>query len=359
MKEIKVKTSKEYSIYIASDLSGLPFIMDNNRIKNVFIVTDKNVYNIYKGLFDKLKDRISGMIVIEPCEENKNYNTISDIYSALMEIEAGKKTIVASVGGGVVGDIAGLAAATYMRGIGIIHIPTTLVAQCDSSIGGKTAYNFKNIKNAVGTFYQPDFVYTDINFIKTLDQKEYLNGMAEVIKYGFACDKALFQFIEENKKAIMEREGDKLLHIVYECAKIKADIVAKDERDSELRQILNFGHTVGHAVESLSNFRTTHGEAVAMGMNIEAFIAVRYGLLKENEYNRLVNILKFFRLPMTPEYTDVDKMLQVMRSDKKRTSGNIKLALPDTIGHAALISDIRQNLIKQYITEAITKEITS
>jgi 3-dehydroquinate synthase len=237
MKEIKVKTSKEYSVFIASDLSGLQFIMDNNKIKSIFIVTDRNVYNIYNNMFTALKDRILGIKVIEPGEESKNYGSVADIYSSLMEIGANRKTTIAAVGGGVVGDLAGFAAATYLRGIGIIHIPTSLIAQCDSSIGGKTGYNFEGIKNIVGTFYQPDFVYIDINFLKTLKEKEYMDGIAEIIKYGFACDKSLFQFIEENKKAVKERESDKLLHIIHECIRIKAEIVSKDEKDADLRQV--------------------------------------------------------------------------------------------------------------------------
>jgi 3-dehydroquinate synthase len=358
MKEIKVKASKEYSVFIAPDITGLQFIMDNNKIKNVFIVTDRNVYNIYNNLFSSLKDRISGIKVIEPGEENKIYNTVEDIYLSLMEIGANRKTTIAAVGGGVVGDLAGFAAATYLRGIGIIHIPTSLIAQCDSSIGGKTGYNFKDIKNVVGTFYQPDFVYVDINFLKTLKEKEYSDGIAEIIKYGFACDRALFQFIEENKKAVKERESDKLLHIIHECIRIKAEIVGRDEKDTDLRQVLNFGHTIGHGIESISGFKTSHGEAVAMGMNIEAFIAVRTGKLKESEYNRLVNILKYFKLPQSPGYIDIDKLIEVMKSDKKRISNNIKFALPDSIGHAVIVSDIKQNLLKQFITDAILREIS-
>lgn len=357
MKEIKVKTSKEYSIYISTDITGLASIIDNNKMTNVFIVTDRNVYNIYSNMFKILKDRIVGIKVIEPGEDSKNYNTISDIYTGLMEIGANRKTIIAAVGGGVVGDLAGFAAATYLRGVGIIHIPTSLIAQCDSSIGGKTGYNYNNIKNIVGTFYQPDFVYTDVNFIKTLNEKEYLNGIAEVIKYGFVCDKELFQFIEENKKAIRERESDKLLHIVHQCIRIKAEIVGIDENDVDFRQILNFGHTIGHGIESISNFKISHGEAVAIGMNLEAYIAVRTGRLNENEYNRLLTILNYFKLPISPGHIDLDKTLEIMKLDKKRISNNIKFALPDTLGHAVLVSDIKQNLIKQYITEVIVKEI--
>lgn len=298
MKEIKVKASKDCSIYITSGSSSLVPLLETHKVKKCFIVTDENVYELYKNYIDLLSDRILGIKIIKPGEASKNINVISEIYSELVKCGADKKTTIISLGGGVVGDISGFAASTYMRGMNLVHIPTTLMSQCDSSIGGKNGFNFKDIKNLIGSFYPPVFVYTDANFIKSLNMKEYKNGMSEIIKYGFACDEGLFHYIEENRKGILEREVDRILHLVYECARIKGRIVEKDEYDTGERHILNFGHTIGHAIESAADFEISHGEAVAAGMNAAARIAVKIGYINEESYKRLLNILAYFKLPI-------------------------------------------------------------
>lgn len=233
MKEIKINTSKSYNVIVTSGNQNLLFQFDMHKTNCCFIITDKNLYNLHKRYFEILKEKTIGMYIIEPGEESKNYQVILNIYEEMIKCNVNKKTTVVALGGGVVGDIAGFVASTFMRGLNIVQIPTTLIAQCDSSIGGKNGFNFKNIKNIIGCIHQPSFVYADVNFLKTLNEREYINGLAEVIKYGFICDKDFFNYLESNKKGILEREVDKLIHIIFECAKIKGKIVEEDEFDKE------------------------------------------------------------------------------------------------------------------------------
>lgn len=355
MKEIKITSSKEYNVLITSGGSGFYSWLNNNRIKNLFIITDENVNNLHSNFIDSMKDRSLGTKILKPGESTKNINTLIEIYNDLVKLDINKKTVIVSVGGGVIGDLSGFIASTYMRGIGLIHVPTTLMAQCDSSIGGKTGFNFGDIKNIVGTFYQPNFVYTDVNFVKTLNEKEYKNGIAEILKYGYVCDENLFKYIEQNKKGIKEREVDKLLHIIYECVLIKGKIVEKDELDTEERHILNFGHTIGHGIESATNFNITHGEAVAIGMNLESNIGLKMGLTDYSSHNRLLNLLKYFELPYKFDDIDVDldKVISFINKDKKKTSGLVKFVLPHNLGHAIITTDIKKGIISEIAREMV------
>lgn len=357
MREIKVKASKEYNVYITSGNASFHSILERHKIKKCFIITDENVYNLYKDFLDPIKENILGIKIIKPGEDSKNLDVICSIYAELINKEVNKKTTILAFGGGVVGDIAGFVASTYMRGINLAHIPTTLLAQCDSSIGGKTGFNFRNIKNIVGTFYQPSFVFIDVNFVKTLNEKEYKNGLSEIIKYGLICNDGLFNYIEENKRGIEEREVDKLLHIVWESARIKGDIVEKDELDSDVRHVLNFGHTIGHAIESITGFKVSHGEAVSMGMNLESYISVKQGLLEEKSYDKLLKILKYFGLPLIPEGIDSDKLMDLMKKDKKNVTNNIKFVLPNKIGHHIIVTEFKQGFISQTIGEALRRNV--
>lgn len=357
MREVKIRASREYNVYINSGGDNIGPILERHKVKRIFIITDENVFDLHKSFIDKLGNRTIGIKVIKPGEESKSVDLILDIYKELIKCNADRKTAIAAIGGGVVGDVSGFAASTFMRGLNVIHIPTTLLAQCDSSIGGKTGFNFMNIKNIIGTFYQPLLVYIDVHFLKTLSDREYISGLAEVIKYGFACDKNLFHYVEENKLGIKEREMDKLFHIVNQCVKIKGELIEKDEYDHGLRQVLNFGHTIGHGIESINKFRLSHGEAVAVGMNLEAYMAFRMGYISEIEYKRLANIIKYFGLPTAVEGINIDELLQFMSKDKKKISDGIKFSLPETIGSAIILKEIKQNIIKESILEAIRRQL--
>lgn len=357
MREVKIKSSKNYSAYTASGISSLTFLLDTFKMKKCFIITDDNVYSLYQRYFDLIKERVIGIRVIKNGEESKNINVVLDIYGELINSGANRKTPIIAIGGGVVGDIAGFAAATFMRGVPLVNIPTTLMAQCDSSIGGKNGFNYKGIKNLVGTFYQPEFVYADVNFLKTLNDREYKNGLAEVIKYGAIYDEGLFNFLENNKKGIIEREVDKLLFIVSECIKSKASIVEKDEFDSGIRNILNYGHTIGHGIESALEFNIPHGEAVAIGMIVESLIALKAGYLDSKSFNRIISLIKELGLPVSIDNISIKDIMEYIKKDKKNTSNNVKFVLPDKIGHAIITTEIKQNIIADAIEEVIRRKL--
>lgn len=356
MKEIKIRASSEYNMYVCKDFESFYSLLENYKIKKVFIITDENVYRIYEKIFQGFKENRLGKKIIKPGEESKNINTIIEIFDGFIKCDVDRRTTILSVGGGVVGDIAGFLASTYMRGIKLIHIPTTLLSQCDSSIGGKNGFNYGGIKNIIGTFYQPAFIFSDVNFLKTLNDREYRNGISEIVKYGFVCDSNLFKYIEENKKGIMERELDKLYHLVHQCGKIKGEIVEKDEFDTGIRHILNFGHTVGHAFESISNFKLSHGEAVSIGMNIESFISEKLGYIDGNTRKRLISILEYFALPIDYKDINTDMIMKFIKKDKKKTSDNIKFALPRSIGNAIITSELSIEKTRSIINEFIGRE---
>ncbi|KRQ86555.1 3-dehydroquinate synthase [Caloramator mitchellensis] len=353
MKEIKVNASKKYSIYITSDSNLLRTIVELNKIHSVFIVTDENVYNLHKNLLDTISNLISGIYIIQPGEKSKSIETIMGIYDKMINLGIGKKTSIIAFGGGVVGDIAGFVASTYMRGLDLIHIPTTLLAQCDSSIGGKNGFDFLKIKNIIGTFHQPKFIFSEVNLLKTLEERQFINGLAEVIKYGVISDKNLFEYLFQNRRAILEMECDKLIHIVYQTSKIKASIIEKDELDLGERHILNFGHTIGHAIESIMNFEILHGEAIAIGMLVESYMAYKLGYLRRDEYDRIATLIRYFKLPTNIKLENYDELFLYMNMDKKRTTNQLKFALPKGIGNAIITTDLNEALIKDSIKNCL------
>lgn len=351
MDEIKVKVTKPYSVYISNCSLDFQLLLEDKRIKNIFIITDENVYNNLKKFIDGLKERTIGIKILKPGEDSKSLDTILSIYNELLEANVNRETHIVAIGGGVVGDISGFVASTFMRGINIIQVPTTLMAQCDSSIGGKNGFNYNGLKNVIGTFYQPKFVYIDINFLKTLNEREFRGGLSEIIKYGYVCDENLFSYILENKFNIRERKTDELLYIINKSAAIKGNIVERDELDLNLRQILNFGHTIGHAIESLSSFQLSHGEAVSIGMYLEAYLSFKIGCLKWEELEILRELIEYFKLPYFNKNINYGEIIDIMQKDKKKISNNIKFALPDKVGHAIITTDMTNKQIIEYLNE--------
>ena len=232
----------------------------------------------------------------------------------------------------MIGDLAGFVAATYMRGVPLFQIPTTLLAQVDSSIGGKVAVNHGQMKNNIGTFYQPRMVLSDTSTLKTLPKQEFINGMAEIIKYGIICDKDLFRLIENNLEQLKSLDAKLVENVISRCAGIKASVVEKDEKDLGLRNILNYGHTVGHAVETVSGFQLTHGQGVAIGMVAAGLISQRLGILADSDLQRIQSTLLRVGLPVKIPGLPVDKLIQAMKHDKKKVEGKIRFVLPKAIG---------------------------
>jgi 3-dehydroquinate synthase len=287
-------------------------------------------------------------IVLEDGERYKDWASLNRIYDALLERRCDRKTTLIALGGGVVGDLAGFAAATYMRGIPFIQVPTTLLAQVDSSIGGKTGINHRLGKNMIGAFYQPRLVLADTAVLASLPPRELSAGMAEVIKHGLIRDGAFFAWLERNMEKVLACDPLALAHTVRRCCEIKAAVVAEDERESGVRILLNFGHTFGHAIESgLGYGNWLHGEAVAAGMVMAADLSRRVGLIAQADVERIIALLKRARLPPAPPGIAPERLLELMGVDKKAEGGELRFVLLDKIGSASVHADVPTAALQQ------------
>lgn len=288
------------------------------------------------------------IISIPDGERYKNLKTVSGIYDKLISLKFERSSSLIALGGGVIGDITGFAAATYLRGISYIQAPTTLLAQVDSSVGGKTGVDHKKGKNLIGAFYQPRLVLTDTDTLRTLPGREFLAGMAEVVKYGVIADEAFFSYLEDNLSDILSKKSDSLSYIVKRSCEIKARIVEEDERElSGKRALLNFGHTFGHAIETITGYKKfKHGEAVAIGMVIAAALAFQLKICDINVYLRIKRLLNRIGLPTGMPKLDSKKILKIMELDKKVSGGKIRLILPEGIGKMSVCADWKIEDIK-------------
>ena len=308
------------------------------------IITDSNVESHIGMDLVKLL-RQAGMRVellsFAAGENSKNMDTVVDLARRMVHLGADRQTAILALGGGVVGDVAGFLASIYMRGILLVQIPTTLLAQVDSSVGGKTGVDLPEGKNLLGTFYQPERVYADIGVLTTLPQAEIRNGLAEVVKYGMIRSPGLFDFLEQKWRDIVSLEPRTTAHIVFSSCSIKADVVSADEREGDLRRILNFGHTVGHAVEAAANYQIPHGEAVSMGMVVVSRISVAKGLMPEGDLDRLLRLLDRLNLPgKIPANLSRKELIDLLRHDKKARSGRPHFVLSRGIGQILVTDDV-------------------
>jgi 3-dehydroquinate synthase len=281
------------------------------------------------------RDASKNVHLFDDAETKKNLRTVELLCRKLTRAGADRKSLMVAVGGGVVGDVAGFVAASYLRGVALAHVPTTLVAQVDSSIGGKTGVNLPEGKNLVGAFYAPRLVLIDTDLLRTLPERQFRSGLAEVIKYGVIADAELFAYLEQNMERVLRKDVEALSHIIPRCVEIKADVVSRDERESGLREILNFGHTFGHALESVTKYRRyLHGEAVAWGMIAASLLGHKLGTTGAIEMSRIVSIIgsigKIPAWPGVPPKTFIEAML----SDKKTRAGKLRFVLSGRIGEA-------------------------
>jgi|Deesub1362B_J571_1020462.scaffolds.fasta_scaffold00003_615 3-dehydroquinate synthase len=307
-----------------------------SRIKpyKIAIITDKIVSRLW---LDKVLEHIKGDVILNilpPGENSKDINVAIKVWNHLIENSFTRKSLIIGLGGGTVCDISGYIAATFMRGVPLMLIPTTLLAQVDASIGGKNGVNLHG-KNLVGTFYQPKSVIIDHNFIYTLDRKEFLNGISEIIKYGIIWDKELYNYLALNSKGLLERNEARLSWVIEKSIKAKAHVVSIDPYETGLRRILNFGHTIGHAIEVVSNYSVSHGVAVAIGMIVESLVAKEeVGFDKADDIR---NLVKSFTLPTTLNITPKE-IISLLSSDKKAWYGDVIMILPKEIGKALITS---------------------
>ena len=323
--------------------------------KKVAIVTNPNVGELYcERLVDALvlSGRQVSVIQVPDGEEYKTSDTLEHIYDVLIDRKFDRHCGLIALGGGVIGDLTGFAAATFLRGIPFVQVPTTLLAQVDSSIGGKTGVNHPQGKNLIGAFYQPKHVHIDVTALSTLPQREYVSGLAEVIKYGIIRDPEFFTWLEDHRDRLADRSADALIHAIMMSCQIKANVVENDEKEQGLRALLNLGHTFGHAVETLAGYGVIkHGEAVSIGMVMAARTALRLNLCTDDDVKRIVTLLGYFDLPVTPPNFSVTDYLMVMQRDKKVKDGAVRLVLNHGIGFAELH---QVNDLEKYLDELLT-----
>ena len=321
--------------------------------KRYGVVADDKVAGLFgeRLLASLQKNNIKAEIITFPMgEESKNLATIAELSSALARRGFDRKDGLLALGGGVTGDITGFLAACYMRSIPFAQVPTTLLAQVDSSVGGKTGVDIPEGKNLVGAFYQPKAVFIDSRVLLDLPQSELLNGLAEVIKYGVIYDRDFFRFLEMSHKNILALDLQVLEDVIARCCRIKAAVVEADEKESDFRRILNFGHTIGHAVEAVSEYRLAHGSAVAMGMAAAAELAVLKGILDPREKERMVNLLHGFGLPVSiPKEYDRNRIQELLLTDKKTIGGKVVFVLPTTIGKVIITDEIETEMLAKVI----------
>ena len=331
-------------------------LMPHTKSNKVLIVSDAFVKTRYMPVVLKsLKDAGLDVSTIEvPIgEESKSLGQFSRIQDSLVEHQLDRGSMLIALGGGVIGDLAGFAAAVYMRGIPYVQIPTTVQAQVDASVGGKTAINHPKGKNLIGAFHQPKLVVIDVDTLKTLPQRDIRAGLIEVIKMGVIRDEPLFERVEENLEAILNLDDTTLIEIISQACVNKAEIVAKDEKESGLRMVLNYGHTFGHALEAMTHYnRYRHGEAVSIGMHCAAQLATNLRMFSETDFQRQRALLKRAKLPITfPTDLTPEALCDAMYLDKKTLGGKLRLILPTRIGEVVIHDDVDD----RHILEAISQ----
>ncbi|MFH0875256.1 MAG: 3-dehydroquinate synthase [archaeon] len=316
----------------------------------IAIIADANVAKLYAKYFLKIKN--SHLFSFEAGEKSKNRNTKAMLEDSLLKERYGKDSLIVALGGGVTGDLAGFGAATYMRGISYIQVPTTFLAMIDSSVGGKTGVNTRHGKNLIGAIYQPKAVYIDPIFLDTLPVKEFKSGLGELVKYGL-LNKDFFYYIEKYSKEIIEKNPDVIMQVIKKSCQIKARIVKKDEKEKSLRQILNLGHTIGHAIEQASGYKLSHGECVAIGLYIEAKISNKLGYLEEHDLTRIKELLKQFGL-ISSKKIEPKKIMQYLSLDKKSVDAIPRFVLLSEIGAVKTLNNCYSHSVpKKIILEAL------
>ena len=354
-------------LILDSSTGGYPVLIGSNlhrELRNVIarldptgaaIVTDTNArpwaLKVAKAI--KRAGLKTGLLAIPAGERSKSMLRLQEVLAFLERQQIDRGGCVIAVGGGTVGDLAGLAAAMWQRGVRLVAVPTTLLAMVDSSIGGKTGVNGRRSKNAIGTFWQPSAVIADLEALETLPAPAYRDAFAEVVKYAVAMDRGLFDLLERNAPRLVERDRSMLERVVFRCVAAKALVVAKDERDRGPRAILNYGHTAGHALEAAARFRITHGRAVAFGMRVAARIAVAQGICGKRVVEAQDELLEAFGLPNRPPHADPKRVLAGISLDKKARRGKVAWVLPRRIGHAEIGRSVPGPLVRRVITRSL------
>lgn len=320
----------------------------------VCIVTDSNVEPLYAQAVKTELEKVCASCVVYSFpagEESKNLDTVRDLYEFLIQQHIDRKDTLVALGGGVVGDLTGFTAATYLRGVSFVQIPTTLLSQVDSSVGGKTGVDFLKYKNMVGAFYMPKLVYMNLDTLNSLPERQFYAGMGEVLKSALIKDGAFYGWIINNLYEVYEKDPEVLRLMVYNCCNIKRQVVEKDPEEKGERALLNFGHTIGHAIEKAKGFELLHGECIALGMVAASFIAYKRQLLSFDEYYEIRDMFVPFNLPITIEDIDPQEILRLTKSDKKMENGSLKFILLKKIGKAYIDTTVTEEELLMGINE--------
>lgn len=360
MKTLHVELTKDgqngdrsYPIFIGRDLLAQPKLIEPYvKGTQVLIVTNETIAPLYLDTVKKTFSAYNLKVVVLPDgEQYKSLDTVNTIFDALLDAKFDRTCTLVALGGGVVGDMTGFAAASYQRGVNFIQIPTTLLAQVDSSVGGKTGVNHPKGKNMIGAFHQPCCVIADSDTLNTLEDNQLSAGIAEVIKYGLIRDMNFTQWLEENMLKLLARDPEALSYAIEVSCRCKAEIVAEDEKEKGVRALLNLGHTFGHAIETSAGYGNwLHGEAVATGMLMAADLSMRLGNLTEKDVERVDNLLDMAMLPTrAPHHMDYDHYIELMAIDKKTRAGKINLILFNKLGDAMLTNDFELDLLRETI----------
>ena len=354
---VELAGGNAYPILLGDGLLERPGLLDEFVGSQALVVSNATVAGAYLPRLQRgLNAPQVDVLEIGDGERFKTLETYAAILDLLIEKRHNRTTTVIALGGGVVGDVAGFAAATYQRGVGLVQIPTTLLALVDSSVGGKTAVNHPAGKNLVGAFHQPRAVIADIDVLRTLPKREFRAGLAEVAKYGVIADAPFFAWLERHLDELLSGDAQALVHAVRRCCAIKAEVVAEDEREQGRRAILNFGHTFGHAIEAVTRYRRyLHGEAVAIGMAMAMHLSARLGRIDNADNQRLRQLLRRAGLPLTAPELSPQAILQAMAMDKKAVDGRLRLVLCDGIGSVSITAEAPQNAILASIEAGVAR----
>lgn len=339
-----------YDVFIDDSFDEFPSDIIKESAK-VCIITDDNVAT---SCLDQVRDIFKNEVLvycISPGEKNKNLDTVRDIYGFLVKNDLTRSDVLVALGGGVVGDITGFVAATYKRGVSFIQIPTSLLAMVDSSIGGKTGVDFDEFKNMIGAFYMPKLVYINVNMLRSLPEREFYNGFAEAMKSALIRDQIYYSWLIDNMYEISDKDPETLIHLIKGSLLVKKDVVEKDPKEESLRMILNFGHTIGHAIEKYKGFELKHGECVALGCVCAAFISWKKDYLTMDEYYEIRDMFVPFNLPISTEMLDIDKVMDIIRNDKKVIDGKLRFILLKKIGKAVIDPDVTEEEIRASLEE--------
>lgn len=329
------------------------------RETKLMIVTDSNVDPLYLAEVKEMLCRdfsVVKSIVLPAGESEKNLDTIADVYEALIRNHYDRKDLLIALGGGVIGDMTGFAAATYLRGVDFIQVPTSLLAMVDSSVGGKTGVDFRGYKNMVGAFHMPKLVYMNICVLKTLPPREIACGMGEVIKYGISMDADFYASLSDAQPDVLNCRISRLEQIVHRCCELKRDVVEEDPTEKGRRRILNYGHTIGHAIEKLMQFTLLHGECVAIGMCASMHISVRRGLITQDVYERFLSLVRSYDLPVCVRNAPFrpQDVLDAMKSDKKTVGGKVRFILVSGIGTSYVENDLTDAMLLDAVRSVLT-----